>query len=103
MTKEYKKMLGWMKASCIWSITTGVIALVLVAFAGFYAKYSPEPLWLCIVLGCLAVFGGMQVVDGLVRLGYNDKLKWTLEDLDIETEPATGVTDTSAKLHGRAK
>ena len=102
MTEKQNRMLGWMKASCVWSIVTGVGALVLVAIAGSYAKYFEDPRWLYLAILVLVVFGAMQVIDGLVRLDYNNKLVWALED-KVNTKPATDVEEASAKLHGRTK
>ena len=107
MTDRQKRMFGWLKASCVWSIVTGIVALILVAVAGAYIWYFEESLWVYIGILALAAFGGMQIIDGLVRLDYDNKIKWALEDKVevLSTQPidAAQVEDTRARLRGRVR
>ena len=102
MTQKEKRMLGWLKASCIWSIVTGAIALCAAVVVASYSSLFENPLWLYLSILCLAAFGGMQIIDGLVRLDYSNKIKWTLEDR-VEIEAPTEIMDDSATLHGRIR
>jgi len=102
MTEKQRRMLGWLKASCVWSIVTGAIVMCLVIVVANYSNYFEKPWQLYLGMLCLAVFGGMQIVDGLVRLDYTNKLMWALED-HVEIKPPTEIMDDSATLHGRIR
>jgi len=102
MTEKQRRMFGWMKASCVWSIVTGVCALILVVVAGSHVWYFEESMWVYVGILALAVFGGMQVIDGLVRMDYSNRILWALED-KVEPIGITEVTAESAKIHGRIK
>lgn len=102
MTEEQRKMLGWMRASCVWSIVTGGLVLAFLALLGIYVDSYEGSWWLYMAVLGLLSFGGMQIVDGLVRLNHLNKIVQTLED-SVESALATDVTDSSAELRGRIR
>ncbi len=90
--KQRDKMIGWFKASALWSTITGLLAfavaiLIAVQWIGPSAGLPNQLLFMA--SGVFAIFGAMQTVDGLIRLSYQTRLDVLIED--VLTEEGGGL------------